>query len=33
LALVTENDVYLLEIKKTRIAAFKAWKTRKENHV
>ena len=29
LALVTENDVYLLEIKKTRIAAFKAWKTRK----
>jgi Holliday junction resolvase-like predicted endonuclease len=26
---VSKNEVYLLEIKKTKIAAFKAWNTRK----
>lgn len=29
LAIVTTDDVHLLQIKKTRIAALKAWKTRK----
>lgn len=30
LAIVTKGDVHLLEIKKTKIAALKAWKTRKK---
>lgn len=31
LALVTKDDVHLLQIKKTSIAARKAWKTRRKN--
>ena len=30
LAIVTEDDVHLLQIKKTKIAALKAWKTRRK---
>lgn len=32
LAIVTKDDVHLLQIKKTKIAALKAWKTRKKQN-
>lgn len=32
LAIVSNDDVHLLELKKTRIAALKAWKTRKKQN-
>jgi Holliday junction resolvase-like predicted endonuclease len=31
LAIVTEDDVHLLQIKKTKIAVLKAWKTRRKD--